>query len=277
MRNLTKSCVVGLSGVLFFAFQAFSQTRQSDKPIRADDGKTMIDQLSKNGTGGPAPRQDINGFWAGPPSAKLNEVPPLTAWGQEQFRAHKGHGQYSEAASNDPMKTCDPLGFPRDMVYQTRGIGFAQMPGRMIQLSQFNRIWRKIWTDGRELPKDVGGRSANAPDPEWYAYSVGHWDGDYTFVVDSVGSDDRSWLDSLGHPHSVEMKVQERYTRLDHNTLEMSIMIDDPKAYTKPFMLTDSRFKWIPNQQLREALCVASVMQEYLSIIADPAGDGSGK
>jgi hypothetical protein len=84
-------------------------------------------------------------------------------------------------------------------------------------------------------------------------------------------------LDSLGHPHSVEMKVQERYTRLDHNTLGMTIMIDDPKAYTKAFMITDSRFKWIPNQQLREELCVPSVMQEYLSIIADPAGDGSDK
>jgi hypothetical protein len=95
--------------------------------------------------------------------------------------------------------------------------------------------------------------------------------------VDSVGSDERSWRDQAGHPHSAEMKVQERYTRVDHNTLEMTITIDDPKAYTKPFMITDSRFEWIPNQHLREELCVPSVMQAYLNIIADPAGDGSGK
>ena len=73
------------------------------------------------------------------------------------------------------------------------------------------------------------------------------------------------------------MKVQERYTRLDHNTLEVSITVDDPKAYTKPFVITTSRFKWIPNQQLREEICVPSVMREYLNIIGDPAGDSSGK
>jgi hypothetical protein len=201
----------------------------------------------------------------------------MTAWGQEQFRAHKGHSQYSEAESNDPMKYCDPLGFPRDMLYQTRGIAFAPMPDRVLQLSQFNRVWREIWTDGRELPKNVGGRPADAPDPRWYGYSVGRWDGDYSFVVDTVGSDDRSWLDTAGHPHSVDMRVQERYTRLDHNTLEMTITIDDPKTYTKPFVITTSQFKWIPNQELREEICVPSLMQEYLNIIGDPAGESSTK
>jgi hypothetical protein len=175
------------------------------------------------------------------------------------------------------MKYCDPLGFPRDLVYQTRGTAFAPMPGRMIQLSQFNRVWRDIWTDGRELPKNVGGRTADAPDPRWYGYSVGHWDGDYTFVVDTVGSDERSWLDTAGHPHSIDMRVQERYTRLDHNTLEVAVTIDDPKAYTKPFVITTSRLKWIPDQQVPEEICVPSLMQEYLSIIGDPAGDSSGK
>ena len=128
------------------------------------------------------------------------------------------------------------------------------MPGRMLELFQYNRVWREIWTDGRELPKNVGGRAADAPDPRWYGYSVGQWDGDYSFVVDTVGSDDRSWLDTAGHPHSVDMRVQERYTRLNHNTLEMTITIDDPKAYTKPFVITTSQFKWIPNQELREEI-----------------------
>ena len=276
MVNVPKGCIV-LAGVLLLSSYAWSQTRDPNKPIRADNGKTLVDQLGKNGGGGPAPRHDITGFWAGPASPKENEVPPMTAWGQEQFKTHKGHSQYSEAESNDPMKFCDPLGFPRDMLYQTRGIAFSAMADRMLQLSQFNRVWREIWTDGRQLPKNVGARSADALDPRWYGYSVGRWDGDYTFVVDSTGSDERSWLDSAGHPHSLDMKVQERYMRLDHNTLEVTITVDDPKAYTKPFVITTSRFKWIPNQELREEICVPSVMQEYLNIIGDPAGDSSGK
>jgi hypothetical protein len=276
MLNVTKGCIA-LAALLFLSSYSLSQTRQPNKPIRADGGKTLVDQFSKNGTGGPAPRHDITGFWAGPPSPKENEVPPMTAWGQEQFKTHKGHSQYSEAESNDPMKFCDPLGFPRDMLYQTRGVAFAPMADRMLQLSQFNRIWREIWTDGRELPKNVGGRSADATDPRWYGYSVGRWDGDYSFVVDTVGSDDRSWLDTAGHPHSIDMRVQERYTRLNHNTLEMTITVDDPKTYTKPFVITTSQFKWIPNQELREEICVPSLMQEYLSIIGDPAGESSAK
>ncbi|PYU18041.1 MAG: hypothetical protein DMG32_26700 [Acidobacteria bacterium] len=269
--------MVGLAGMLLFSSVASSQTREPNKPIRADEGKTVVDQLSKNGSGGPAPRQDITGSWAGPASPKENPVPPMTVWGEEQFRAHKSHSHYSEAESNDPMKYCDPLGFPRDMLYQTRGIAFAPMPGRMIQLSQFNRVWREIWTDGRQLPKNVGGRSPDAPDPRWYGYSVGRWEGDYTFVVDTIGSDERSWLDTAGHPHSIDMRVQERYTRLDHNTLEVTITVDDSKAYTKPFAITTSHFKWIPNQELREEICVPSLMQEYLNVIGDPAGDSTGK
>lgn len=197
----------------------------------------------------------------------------MTPLAEQIFGTRKNHSQYSEAESNDPMKSCDPLGFPRDMLYQTRGIAFTQMPNRTILLTQFNRNWRAIWTDGRELPKNVGGRSADSKDPQWLGYSVGHWDGDYTFVVDTVGSDDRSWLDQVGHPHSVDMRVQERYTRVDHNTLEMTITVDDPKMYTKPFMLGRSQFKWAPDQELREELCVASVMQDYLKTIAEPASE----
>jgi hypothetical protein len=270
MRN-TARAIVGLTAVLFVASYALSQNRQDNQAIRADDGQTLYDKSSKTGAGGPAPRQELTGFWIGLVSAKLNPFPPMTPWGQEQFRSHKSHSQYSEAESNDPMKYCDPMGFPRDMLYDNRGFAFAAMPGKILQAFQFNRVWREIWTDGRELPKDVGGRSADSPDPHWFGYSVGHWEGDYTFVVDTVGVDERTWLDAPGHPHSIDMRVQERYTRVDHNTLEMAMTIDDPKTYTKPFVITNARLRWLVNQDLVEEMCVPSLMQEYLNIIADPA------
>jgi hypothetical protein len=204
-------------------------------------------------------------------AAKLNPVAPMTPWGEEQFHLHKNNSQYPVAESNDPIKGCDPLGFPRNMLFMTRGIAFAQMPGRVLELFQFNRVWREIWTDGRELPKNVGGNAADAPDPRWYGYSVGHWEGDYTFVVDTVGSDERSWLDNAGHPHSLDLRVQERYTRVDHNTMEVTITINDPKTYTKPFVITKSSYKWIPRQDFEEQLCVPSEEAEYLKLIGDPA------
>jgi len=268
MRNLLESCVVSLAVAMLVSPHALAQT--SPKPNRGG-ADTLYDKLGDTGSGGAAPRHDLTGFWAGQVAAKLNEVAPLTPWGQEQFRLHKNNGEFPVSESNDPIKGCDPLGFPRNMLFMTRGIAFAEMPGRMLELFQFNRVWREIWTDGRQLPKDVGGNSANAPDPRWYGYSVGHWEGDYTFVVDTVGSDERSWLDNAGHPHSIDLRVQERYTRVNHNTLEVAITINDPKAYTKPFVITKSSFKWIPRQDYEEQLCVPSEEAEYLKLIGDPA------
>src|SRR5262245_49758202 len=112
MRNVLKGCVATLGAVLCFSPYALSQTRTPNAPIRADEGKTLVDQFSKNGSGGPAPRRDLTGVWAGPASSRQLEVPPMTALGQQIFSTRKNHSQYSEAESNDPMKSCDPLGFP---------------------------------------------------------------------------------------------------------------------------------------------------------------------
>jgi len=268
MRNLLKVSFICMVGALPIAVSTLAQNSPQTNRGGVDN---LYEKLADTGTGGAAPRRELTGFWAGLVAAKLNAVPPMTAWGQEQFRLHKNNSEYPVAESNDPIKGCDPLGFPRNMLFMTRGIAFAQMPGRVLELSQFNRVWREIWTDGRELPKNVGGNSADAPDPRWYGYSVGHWEGDYTFVVDTVGSDERSWLDNVGHPHSADLRVQERYTRLDHNTLQVTITIDDPKTYTRPFVITKSNFKWIPKQDFEEQLCVPSEEAEYLKIIGDPA------
>jgi hypothetical protein len=92
----------------------------------------------------------------------------------------------------------------------------------------FEKRWRGVWTDGRQLPKD--------PDPRWYGYSVGRWEDDYTFVVNSNGTDDRTWLDNAGSPHSNDMKVEERYHRASQNVLELTVTIDDPKTYTMPWV-----------------------------------------
>jgi hypothetical protein len=268
VRNVPIGCVMGLVVALFFSSYAFAQTTSQTPGVNSQN---LYDKLGDTGSGGAAPLKDLTGFWTGLVAAKLNQVPPLTPWGLEQFHLHKNNSEYPVAESNDPIKGCDPLGFPRSMLFMTRGIAFTQMPGRVVEMFQFNRLWREIWTDGRELPKNVGGKSADAPDPRWYGYSVGHWEGDYTFVVDTVGSDERSWLDNLGHPHSVDLRVQERYTRVNHNTLEVTITIDDPKTYTKPFVITKANFKWIPRQDFEEQFCVPSEEAEYLKLIGEPA------
>src|ERR1700688_1478412 len=92
---------------------------------------------------------------------------------------------------------------------------------------QEHDTWRTIWTDGRALPK--------YPDPAWYGYAIGRWEGD-TFVVDSNGYDERTWIDHFGNPHSEQMRLEERFHRRDADTLAINMVLTDPKTYTKPWV-----------------------------------------
>ncbi len=261
-----------VSAVVFLAVVAFSSRAMGQAGAAANN--SVYDQLAdKTPPGGPAPVHDISGLWTGPINAKEQEVPPLTPLGQKLFSQNKSQAKYGEAASNDPWKTCDPFGFPRSTVTQIRFVGFAQMPGRMVVLDSYERIWRDVWMDGRELPKDVGTRGG--PDSKWYGYSVGHWDGNNTLVIDTIGSDDDSWLDNRGYPHSVGAHVTERYTRVDQNHLEMTVTVDDPKIFTKPFVLGTSRFIWVPGQQTQDQFCIPSQAQIYLNTITNPVASSS--
>jgi hypothetical protein len=223
-------------------------------------------------TPAPAPKHDIMGTWEGPIGAVRGDpIPPMTDLGKKMAAMNHANGAVNVGDSNDPLNHCDPLGFPRNAVFELRGLSIGQMPNRILILSQYERIWREVWTDGRALPTGFGSDKIDAPDPRYYGYSVGHWENDTTFVVETVGADDSSWLDNAGHPHSAELKATERYERVDHDTLKVTVNVDDPKYYTKPFLLGTTVYKWVPDQQIEEQLCIPSQSQLYTDIIANPA------
>jgi hypothetical protein len=273
MRRIGYRALASLAAVLGVASFAAAQARNDE--ANRPGSRTLIEKLNAEAKPStPAPKHDLSGAWAGPVDSVGRNFAPFTPLGEERFKINKPEPVFHLANTNDPLTTCDPLGFPRNVLNETRGMRFAQLPDRMIVLHQYQRVWREIWTDGRALPNSIDTKDG-APS-RWYGYSVGHWDGDYTFVVDSVGMDERTWLDKAGHPHSVDMHVQERYMRVDHDTLHMSVRIDDPKLYTAPFEeLSDVTFKWIPNQDLEEQMCVPSEGIEYMKIIAHPGGDAN--
>jgi hypothetical protein len=264
-----RDCLVG--GIVLAALLAFSPAAMAQAGLN----NNMYNKLKESGPGGPAPKRDFTGSWAGPLVAQKGDDPSLTPEGQKLFSMNKPEAKFHVAGTNDAfVRTCDPLGFPRNIIFEIRGLSFATMPDRVIILNQYQQAWREIWTDGRELPKNVGGTTKDAPDPRYYGYSVGRWEGDNTFVVDTTGLDDKTWLNGAGYPHSIEAHVQERYTRPDHNDLQVSVTVDDPKLYTKPFVLGTASFRWLPSQQLEEQLCVPSEMLQYLQLIGEPGGSG---
>jgi hypothetical protein len=280
MRKSFMGAVVGLAAVLCFSSVAMAQMAQpQSKAAEARSPWKYYPTDVPPGDGGPAPKRDLSGTWNGPgssdaiPSPTGVERPSLTPLGQKLMSERKPIGRFGPAGTNDPTsRFCDPLGFPQNLVYQSRALSIATMPNRIALLYQFGGYWREIWTDGRALPTNVGGPERDALDPTYMGYSVGRWEDDYNFVVDTTGMDERTWVARDGTPHSVDAHVHERWTRVDHNTLKVSLSIDDPKMFTKPYSLGTYTYKWVPNQKINEWLCVPSDQIKYLTQQGDPAG-----
>jgi hypothetical protein len=235
---------------------------------------------------GPAPKRDLSGAWVGPGvSNKPDPVPPMTPAGQAVFKERKsytvasrlggrGGDQGGEAESNDPFITCDPLGFPRNLLAHAitarGGTLFATAPGRIIIGGEQQRIWREIWMDGRALPKAVDQRGA--PESRYYGFSVGRWENDTTLVIDTTGFDERPWLDEEGHPRSSMAHIQERYTRVDQYNLQLTVTVDDPKYYTKSWTYMRANFYWMKAQEFSESFCIPSEAIQYRDTLARPSG-----
>ena len=127
------------------------------------------------------------------------------------------------ALGNDTYGTCNPMGMPRAILYPDP-VEFIVLPDRIYQHFQWGYGLRTIWTDGRKLPKPE-----DIDLPRWWGYATSRWEGN-TLVVDSTGYDERTWVDYFGYPHSDQMVLQERYTRLNFDTLELKMTITDPRV-----------------------------------------------
>src|ERR1700741_1194736 len=125
MRKPLMELTAGIVAGLFLSLFAAPQSQPPKRPTPPGGPESLYDKLGDTGSGGPAPRRDLTGFWAGRVAAKINPVPAMTPWGLGQFDSHKNQGEYPVAESNDPSKSCDPLGFPRNVVFMVRGIAFA--------------------------------------------------------------------------------------------------------------------------------------------------------
>ena len=220
-----------------------------------------------------APSRSLAGVWLGSPAPTLEPTAPMTPTGQAMFNEAKpmwGPRSVPVAESNDPLVTCDPLGFPRSILHEVRGMEFVHAPDKVVQLLQYQRVFREIWTDGRPLPADVGGTSLQSPDPRRYGYSIGRWLDDNTFLVETVGASETTWGDEYGHPHGLGARIEERYRRRGNDSLEVEVTINDPEMYQKPFVAA----RYVLQRGMKpldEQLCVPSEAQTYLELVGRPA------
>ncbi len=170
---------------------------------------------------------------------------------------------------NDPQGNCDPWGVPRMLNGQVAGPHatweIIQEKDRMWWYVPWHHEVRMVWMDGRKLP------TLDEVDPVWNGYSVGHWEGN-TLVINSMGFNEKTWLDHNGYPHTYEMQLEERYRLLDANTLELTMTLTDPEYYAQPFKSDVKIWKrdTVNNKAWDEnAYCVASEEGRFNRLIRD--------
>jgi hypothetical protein len=188
----------------------------------------------------------INTFqfqWTDSQGMPLKDL-PMTPWAEEKFKANRPIGPNTAINSNDPDFSCFPSGIPKAYLY-SYPVELIPTPGRLIMFFEYGHNVRQIFTDGRNHQKDAN--------PTWMGDSIGHWEGD-TLVVDSLGFNEKTWLDYNGHPHSEAMHIVELIRRPGHDTLLIDLTLDDPKAYTIP-LHTTRKLILKPSWNIMESVC----------------------
>ena len=172
------------------------------------------------------------------------KVAPFQPWAKALYE-YRQRSQFKE----DPMAFCLPPGGPRQ--FQDRlGLQIVEQPDRnriFIMSGGANRNWRLIYTDGRPLPV------IEEVTPTYYGYSVGQWEGD-TLVTRTLAFAERFWFSNGGLPHTENLKLTERISRPDLNTLKYEVTVDDAGAYTRPWT-GGMTLGWVGGQDLQEYFC----------------------
>ncbi len=199
---------------------------------------------------GPTPRlpngkPDLSGMWQRPyvpdvtkaqPNHKGIAELPFTPWGLENWTSY-------DPLDGDYTGSCFPYGLSRSIN--------GPFPMRIIQndthvaiLFELGTWFHVIPLDGRDHPEVV--------DPTWFGHSVGRWEGD-TLVVDTVGFNGYTRIDTIGHPHSDALHMIQTFERIDADHIKYTMTVDDPKAYTEPW--TNERIFTPIEGDLMEYVC----------------------
>jgi hypothetical protein len=224
---------------------------------------------------------DLSGDWAPDPkrggigqSLSLSDIGgrnrgketdiPYQPWALEKTLSEKpstGFISQFDVTTDPQVLYCEPPGAPHIYLWPIK-TKFIQMPDAVYILYELGPYFRVVWLNSKH-PED--------PDPQWWGHSIGWYENGDTLVVDTVGFNDKTWLDQVGHPHTEQLHLIERYRRVDRNTLELDMTIDDPGAYTKPwnarrnFTLSTSGF--LRYQQV----CSVRENQQFFDALARPA------
>jgi len=192
---------------------------------------------------------------------------PYQPWALAKTLSEKpptGPDNQFEATTDPWILYCEPPGLVR--VYMEPGrTEFVQTPNAVYILHEVMQTFRIVRLNSKH-PDD--------PDPSWWGDSIGWYENGDTLVVDTIGTNGKTWLDQLGHPTTEKLHLIERYKRVDKNTLDFTAIIDDPGAYTKPFeshrIFTQTAVPFLQNSWV----CSVRENQGFFKNLYEPAVPG---
>jgi hypothetical protein len=204
-----------------------------------------------------------NGLWFGDfGGGRGTGEMPYKDWARGVF-------EFRRVNEFEPHARCKPSGVVRE--FQTPyGVDILDDPdSKVIYLFDVGgpHTFRTIYMDGRQHPADFT--------PNAYGHSVGHWEGD-TLVVDTVGFNEKFWLDRAGSPHTSQMHVTEKFTRTSLTSMNYEYTVDDPGAYTAPWSRV-ANIAYRPGQELFEYICQDNNLGSELMVGGGESVDRSSR
>jgi hypothetical protein len=233
MRNRLVVSAAALVAVTAFSPMFRAQTAASSQGGTASrqSGSSKVPDLSgdwapdrtRGGMGQSLSLSDIGGRKRG----NEDDI-PYQPWARAKTLAEKtstGPDPRFDETTDPQVIYCEPPSVPHIYLWPIK-TKFIQTPEAVYVLYELGPFFRVVWLNSKH-PAD--------PDPQWWGHSIGSYENGDTLVIDTVGFNDKTWLDQMGHPHTEQLHLIERYKRVNQNQLELDMTIDDPGAYTRPW------------------------------------------
>jgi hypothetical protein len=269
MRDRSAAAVIVLIALATVSLILRAQTPTAARPAAAQSQRAPSKVADLSGDWAPDPKRggigqslslsDNGGRLRG----KEPDI-PYQPWAREKTLAERTSTgpEPSFGSTTDPQVLyCEPPGVPHIYLWPIK-TKFIQTPEAVYILHELGPYYRIVWLNSKH-PED--------PDPQWWGHSIGWYENDNTLVVDTIGFNDKTWLDQMGHPHTEQLHLIEHYTRVDSTSLELNMTIDDPGAYTKPWdarrNFTLSKTGFLRYQQI----CSVRENQRFEDNLAKPA------
>jgi hypothetical protein len=217
---------------------------------------------------GPGPVQDVpgrprigNNLALGQPTFAVADLsnPILQPWAREALKQVNDHVA-AGGGGFTPQVSCELYGVPSYLLHPAQPIYFIQTPKKVVMIWPPNQEVRQIYLTDKH---------SKGLKPSWTGESIGHYENGDTLVVDTIGLNDKTYIDNFLTPHTTELHVVERFRiNPDAKGLTVDVTVDDPGAFTTTWHAVQN-YRRVEQGPMNESNC-AENPTNFLNYDMDP-------